>query len=119
MVFDSRGMPTIEAEITVNNKFTGLAISPSGASKGKNEAIEKKDNKKDFRGHSINDNIRYINTVIKDSLLGLDVEDQEKVDNILIQLDGTKDKSFLGGNTTIAVSMAVLKSASISNNLPL
>jgi len=65
MVFDSRGMPTIEAEVVVNKKYIGRAISPSGASKGKNEAVEKKDNRVKFLGHSVDRNIHSINTVIK------------------------------------------------------
>ncbi len=119
MVFDSRGMPTVEAEITVNNKYISTAIAPSGASKGKNEAIEKKDNKDKFLGNSIDQNLSIINNEIKETLIGIDIEDQVAIDNKLIKLDGTKNKSKLGANTTIAVSMATLRAAAISNNTPL
>ena len=119
MVFDSRGKPTIEAEITVNDKISGSSIAPSGASTGKKEAIEKRDNKNDFLGESVNNNILLINTIIKENLVGFDIEDQEGIDNKLIKLDGTLNKSFLGANTTIAVSMAVLKTAAISNKTSL
>ena len=119
MVFDSRGKPTIEAEITVNGKISGSSIAPSGASTGKKEAIEKRDNKNDFFGESVNNNILLINTIIKENLVGFDIEDQEGIDNKLIKLDGTLNKSFLGANTTIAVSMAVLKTAAISNKTSL
>ena len=119
MVFDSRGKPTIEAEVIVNNKISGIAIAPSGASKGYNEAIEKKDKKKHFYGEGVTENIKLINSIIRKALLGQEIENQKKIDNILINLDGTENKSFLGGNTTIAVSMAVLRCASKSNKKPL
>ena len=119
MVFDSRGKPTIEAEIIVNNKISGSCIAPSGASTGKKEALEKRDNKSDFLGESVNQNILFINTLIKENLIGFDIEDQEGIDNKLIALDNTLNKSFLGANTTIAVSMAVLRTAAIANKTPL
>ena len=119
MVFDSRGMPTLETEVYVNQKFAAAAIAPSGASKGKYEAIEKKDKKKNFFGNGVDDNISFVNTIIKEELMDKNVEDQEDIDKRLIQLDGTKNKSFLGSNTTTAVSMAVLRAAAVSNNIPL
>ena len=77
MVFDSRGYPAVEAEIQVNNNFHGISISPSGASKGKKEALEKRDNNENmFLGNSINENVFIINNKIKDTLVGVDVEDQ-------------------------------------------
>lgn len=119
MVFDSRGKPTVEAEIIVNDEISGSSIAPSGASTGKKEAFEKRDNKNDFLGESVNQNISFINTIIKESLIGFDIEDQEGIDNKLIALDDTPNKSFLGANTTIAVSMAVLRTAAISNKTSL
>ena len=86
MVFDSRGKPTVEAEIIVNDKISGSSIAPSGASTGKKEAIDKRDNKNDFLGESVNQNISFINTIIKESLIGFDIEDQEGIDNKLIIL---------------------------------
>ena len=119
MVFDSRGLPTVEAEISVNDKYKGIAISPSGASKGKNEAVEIKDNKDKFFGNSIDNNIHSINTIIKENLIGFNIEDQKTIDETLIELDGTTNKSNLGANTLIAVSMAALRAASVSNKCEL
>ena len=120
MVFDSRGNPTIEVEIEVNNNYYGNAISPSGASKGKKEAVEKRDNiKNKFFGNSIDENLLIINTKIRDILIGLNVEDQFAVDQKLIQLDGTINKSKIGANTIIAVSMANLKAAATANKASL
>ncbi len=115
-VFDSRGYPTVEAEIIVNKKYSGIAIAPSGASKGIDEAHEKRDNKKDFFGKSVFQNISFINTIIKEALVGQNIEDQENIDNLLLKIDGTSNKSFLGANTMIAVSMATLKTAAVSNH---
>ena len=111
MVFDSRGIPTIEAEVYLNDGSVGRAIAPSGASKGKNEVLEKRDKRKRFFGLSIDKNIVDIKTKINKALVGNSVLDQKKLDNILLQLDGTVNKSVLGGNTTIAVSMATIKAA--------
>ncbi len=111
MVFDSRGIPTVEAEVYLNDGSMGRAIAPSGASKGKNEVLEKRDKRKRFFGLSIDKNIVDIKTKINKALVGNSVLDQKKLDNILLQLDGTVNKSVLGGNTTIAVSMATIKAA--------
>lgn len=119
MVFDSRGYPTVEAEIIVMNKYSGIAIAPSGASKGINEALEKRDENNQYLGQSVFNNISYINTIIKDVLVGQNVEDQEEIDKKLLKLDGTSNKTFLGANTTVAVSMAALKSAATSNKTQL
>ena len=116
MVFDSRGYPTVEAEVQVNNSFYGTSISPSGASKGKKEAIEKRDNNKNlYLGNSVNENVFIINNKIKDILVGINIEDQISIDKKLIDLDGTINKSNIGANTTIAVSMACLKAAAAVN----
>ena len=119
MVFDSRGIPTIEAEVILNNGSIGRAIAPSGASVGKNEALEKRDSGRKFLGLSVDKNIKFINTIISKALTGVEIFNQKKIDTILINLDGTKNKSLLGANTTIAVSMASLKAASQFQNLPL
>ena len=111
MVFDSRGLPTVEAEVYLNDGTMGRAIAPSGASKGKNEALEKRDFKKKFLGLSVDKNIIDIKGKINKALNGHSVLNQKNLDNILIKIDGTTNKSVLGGNTTIAVSMATLKAA--------
>ena len=115
MVFDSRGIPTIEAEVYLNDGSIGRAIAPSGASKGKNEAIEKRDKKKKFLGLSVDKNIFDIKNKINNALSGESVLNQRKLDNILLQIDGTENKLALGGNTTIAVSMATIKAAARFN----
>ncbi len=116
MVFDSRGFPTVEAEVQVNNNYNGVSISPSGASKGKKEALEKRDaNESIFLGKSIDENVFIINNKIKETLIGVNIEDQGLIDKKLIELDGTTNKSKIGANTTIAVSMASLKAAAAAN----
>ena len=97
MVFDSRGIPTVEAEIILNDGSIGRAIAPSGASVGKNEAVEKRDNKKKFLGLGVDKNLSDIKIKINNALVGQNPLYQTKIDNILIDLDGTKNKSILGG----------------------
>ena len=116
MVFDSRGIPTIEAEVYLNNGNIGRAIAPSGASKGKNEAVEKRDNKKKFLGLSVDKNIVDIKNKINNGFVGQSVLDQNKLDNILLEIDSTKNKRVLGANTTTAVSMATIKAAAKFKN---
>ena len=116
MVFDSRGTPTIEAEVKLENNIITKSIAPSGASTGKNEALEKRDFGKSYLGKSVFDNIKKINENINNALVGLNVNDQHKIDMTLLELDGTTDKSKLGANTTIAVSMAILKAAAKNEN---
>ncbi len=116
MVFDSRGIPTVEAEVYLNNGSIGRAIAPSGASKGKNEALEKRDKKKKFLGFSVDKNIFDIKNKINNAFIGQSVLDQEKLDNILLEIDGTKNKRVLGANTTTAISMATIKAAAKFKN---
>ena len=116
MVFDSRGIPTIEAEVYLNNGNIGRAIAPSGASKGKNEAVEKRDKKKKFLGLSVDKNIVDIKNKINNGFVGQSVLDQNKLDSILLEIDGTKNKRVLGANTTTAVSMATIKAAAKFKN---
>ena len=105
-IFDSRGNPTIEVEISSKN-FVASAISPSGASTGSYEAFEKRDtNNSRYLGKSVFNSVKIINQVIAKKLKNINVHDQEKVDNILIRLDGTKQKKKLGANTILAISMA-------------
>ncbi|MBF95837.1 MAG: Enolase [Alphaproteobacteria bacterium MarineAlpha9_Bin4] len=114
MIFDSRGIPTIEADVILDDGNRGSAIAPSGASVGKNEALEKRDKGKKFLGLSVEKNINDIKTKIHSALKGQIVFNQSKIDNILLKLDGKKNKSVLGANTCIAVSMAVLRAAAKS-----
>ena len=118
-IFDSRGNPTIEVEIFSNNK-SAKAICPSGASTGTYEAYEKRDklNKK-YLGRSVFSCVRLINKLISKKLKNINIHEQEKIDNILIRLDGTKQKKNLGANTILAVSMASKKLSAKLKKLPL
>ena len=108
-VFDSRGNPTIEAEI-FTKKFSAISICPSGASTGTYEAYEKRDKKnKKYQGKSVLKPVEYINKVISKKLINLNVHDQERIDHILIKIDGTKQKKNIGANAILAISMAVKK----------
>ena len=104
-VFDSRGNPTVEAEVFSEN-VSALAIVPSGASTGTHEAYELRDGSEDFNGKGVNKAVENINSLIADALVGSNADDQSKVDQILLELDGTKNKSELGANAILAVSMA-------------
>ncbi len=118
-VFDSRGNPTIEAEVFTKYR-SATAICPSGASKGTFEAFEKRDkNNKRYLGKSVLKAIYLINNKISKKLKGQNVHNQERVDSIMINLDGTRYKTKLGANTILAVSMAVKKLSAKIKNLPL
>ncbi len=118
-VFDSRGNPTIEAEVFTKNN-SALAICPSGASTGTYEAFEKRDiNNKRYLGKSVLNAVNLINTKISKRLKGQNVHDQERIDTLLINLDGTRQKTRLGANSILAVSMAVKKLSARVKKLPL
>ena len=114
-VFDSRGNPTVEAEVYLSNKTKASAIVPSGASTGAFEAYELRDgNKNYFLGKSVLNAVKNINTIINKSLKNTKVDDQKKIDQILLNLDGTDNKKKLGANALLAVSLAVSKVAASS-----
>ena len=118
-VFDSRGNPTIEAEVFTKNK-SSKAICPSGASTGTYEAFEKRDNNnKKYLGKSVLNAVKLINSKISKKLKGLSIHNQEKIDAIMINLDGTKQKKNLGANAILAVSMAVKKLSAKVKKIPL
>ncbi len=118
-VFDSRGNPTVEAEV-FTKKNSASAICPSGASTGSYEAYEKRDKKnKRYLGKSVLEAIKLINTNISNKLKGQDVHNQERIDTLMINLDGTKQKTYLGANSILAVSMAVKKLSAIEKKIPL
>ena len=115
-VFDSRGNPTVEAEIFLDNGVSASAISPSGASTGAFEAYELRDkDKNNFLGKSVNIAVNNINEKILNSLKGLDSSKQSEIDKTLIDLDGSENKKNLGANAILAVSLANSKSAAITN----
>lgn len=109
-VLDSRGNPTIEVEAYFNN-YSGRAIVPSGASTGKYEALELRDNKRDYLGKSVMKAVDNVNNVIAKKLVGMEFLDQKAVDDFLIKLDGTPNKSKLGANAILGVSMAICRLA--------
>jgi len=116
-VFDSRGNPTIEAEVVLDNKIKTSAIVPSGASTGAFEAHELRDNDKNyFLGKSVLKAVKNVNLIISKSIINLDPNDQKKIDDILLKLDGSENKKNLGANSLLAVSLAVRKAATILNN---
>ena len=118
-VFDSKGNPTIEAEVFTKNN-SALAICPSGASTGTYEAFEKRDkNNKRYLGKSVLNAVNLINTKISKKLKGQNIHDQERIDSLLINLDGTRQKNRLGANSILAVSMAVKKLSASVKKLPL
>ena len=114
-VFDSRGNPTVEAEIILNDGVTALTIVPSGASTGAYEAFELRDKKNFFMGKSVYSAVNNINTIIAKKIVGLDANDQKLIDTKLLDIDGTENKSKLGANAILAVSLAVAKSSAQSN----
>lgn len=119
-ILDSRGNPTVEAEVYTDAGIVGRAAVPSGASTGKHEAVELRDNdSRQYLGKSVTKAVNNINTVIKEKISGMYVFDQEDIDNVLIELDGTENKSNLGSNAILAVSLAVAKAAAEESRLPL
>jgi enolase len=118
-VFDSRGNPTVEAEVYTKNN-SASAICPSGASTGSHEAFEKRDlNNKRYLGKSVFTSINLINNKISKKLKGCNIHNQERIDALMINLDGTRQKTKLGANTILAVSMAVKKLSSRIRKIPL
>ena len=116
-VFDSRGNPTIEAEVVLDNKIKTSAIVPSGASTGAFEAHELRDNDKNyFLGKSVLKAVENVNSIISKSIINLDPNDQKKIDGVFLKLDGSENKKNLGANSLLAVSLAVRKAATILNN---
>jgi enolase len=119
-VLDSRGNPTVEAEVGLDGGVLGRAIVPSGASTGEHEALELRDgDAKRYLGKGVLKAVDHVRDVIAPTLIGMDASDQAGVDRALIQLDGTPMKSNLGANAILAVSMAVARAASMAHELPL
>ena len=119
-ILDSRGNPTVEVDILTENERLGRAAVPSGASTGIHEAVELRDNKKNYYGgKSVLKAVANVNTILAENLIGWDVADQTGIDAMMNELDGTKNKSKLGANAMLAVSLAVAKAAALEANLPL
>lgn len=119
-ILDSRGTPTVEADVVLKSGAFGRAAVPSGASTGAYEATELRDNnKKRFNGKGVLKAVQHVNDEIADELIGLDALNQMEIDHTLIRLDGTPNKSRLGANAVLAVSLAVAKAAAEETGLPL
>lgn len=119
-VLDSRGNPTVEVDVVLENGIRGRAAVPSGASTGEHEAIELRDgDKKRYGGKGVTKAVENVNTTIADALLGMDVSDQVGIDRVLLDLDGTPNKSNLGANALLGVSLACAKAAANAFNMPL
>ena len=119
-VLDSRGNPTLQVEVTTGNGFSGVALVPSGASTGSFEAVELRDNdEKRYFGKGVQTAVDNVNNIIAKEIVGLNVYKQSEIDNKLNELDGTKNKSKLGANATLGVSLAIAKAAANSLKTPL
>ncbi len=119
-ILDSRGNPTVEVDVTLESGAFGRAAVPSGASTGAHEAIEKRDGDKErYNGKGVLDAVEIVNTEIFDALAGIDATEQLSIDNIMLDLDGTQNKSRLGANAILGVSLAVAKAAADLQGLPL
>ncbi|OQP60182.1 phosphopyruvate hydratase [Niastella vici] len=119
-VLDSRGNPTVEAELTINENCTGKAIVPSGASTGEKEAVELRDGDlKRYNGKGVVQAVNNVNSIIAAHLKGKSIGSQMELDNHMIELDGTPNKSKLGANAILAVSMAYAKAMALLRNIPL
>lgn len=118
-IFDSRGNPTVEVDVTTENGVLGRAAVPSGASTGEHEAVELRDGGKAYMGKGVLNAVKNVNEIIAQELLGTSVFEQNLIDQIMIELDGTKNKSNLGANAILGVSLAVAKAAANELGMPL
>ena len=118
-ILDSRGNPTVETEVVTIGGGFGRAAVPAGASKGKHEALELRDGGKKFRGKGVLNAVRNVNEVIAEKIMGMDSRNQRGIDRVMIELDGTPNKSKLGANAILSVSLAVAKAAANTYGLPL
>ncbi|SDS57285.1 phosphopyruvate hydratase [Gramella sp. MAR_2010_147] len=118
-IFDSRGNPTVEVDVYTENGIMGRAAVPSGASTGEHEAVELRDGGKDFMGKGVSKAVENVNGEIAEKLLGYSVFEQNLIDQTMIDLDGTPNKSKLGANAILGVSLAVAKAAANELNMPL
>lgn len=113
-ILDSRGNPTVEVDVILENGVRGRAAVPSGASTGEREALEMRDGGSRYNGKGVLNAVKNVNTIIRDKVIGMDAEDQKKLDYTMIELDGTETKSKLGANAILGVSMAALRASAIN-----
>ena len=118
-IFDSRGNPTVEVDVITENGILGRAAVPSGASTGEHEAVELRDGGKKYHGKGVVNAVNNVNNIITSEVIGLSVFEQNKIDKLMISIDGTLNKSRLGANATLGVSLAVAKAAAKEKNISL
>lgn len=116
-ILDSRGNPTVEVDVTLKNGMTGRAACPSGASTGIHEAVERRDNEKRFGGKGVICAVRTVNEMIAPHLLGMNAYEQAEIDAYMIKMDGTPNKASMGANAILTVSMAVARTAAMSEGI--
>ena len=118
-IFDSRGNPTVEVDVITENLIVGRAAVPSGASTGEHEAVELRDGGTDYHGKGVLKAVSNINNIISKELVGKSVFDQISNDNLMIKIDGTENKSRLGANAILGISLAISKAAAKEKNMSL
>ncbi len=118
-ILDSRGNPTVEVDVTLENGLMARAAVPSGASTGEREALELRDGGTRYQGKGVLKAVENVNTVLREAVVGMDVEDQRAIDEKMLTVDGTETKSNLGANAILGVSMACLKAAAMNAGMPL
>jgi len=119
MILDSRGNPTVQVKVITEGYGVGVANAPSGASTGTHEAVELRDGDKEFFGKGVKKAVENVNKIIAPALIGMNAAKQREIDNKMIEIDGTENKSRLGGNAIVATSLAVAKAAAATIGLPL
>ena len=118
-ILDSRGNPTIEAEVLAGEDIVGRASVPSGASTGKYEAAELRDKEKRYNGKGVEQAVENVNSRLAHAVIGINVFDQQEIDHVMLQEDRTEDKSNLGANALLGVSMAAARAAAAALKIPL
>lgn len=118
-ILDSRGNPTVEADVVLEGDILGRAAVPSGASTGSGEALELRDGEKAYGGKAVTKAVSNVKEKIAPALVGMDASDQKAIDQAMFDLDGTENKSSLGANAVLSVSLASAKAVANARNLPL
>ena len=118
-IFDSRGNPTVEVDVQTKKGYFGRAAVPSGASTGEHEAVELRDGGSSFMGKGVSNAVKNVNSIISEAIVGMSVFDQATIDKKMIDLDGTPNKSKLGANAILGISLAVAKAAAAESQMPL
>ena len=118
-ILDSRGNPTVEVDVTTEKGYFGRAAVPSGASTGEHEAVELRDGGSSFMGKGVSNAVKNVNNILSEAILGMSVFNQEEIDKKMIDLDGTPNKSKLGANSILGISLAVAKAAAAESQIPL